>query len=75
MSFRRIINLTAALLLLPVLSGIGAESGFKVLPGHVPDVLAKLAPEGIVPATNRLQLSLGLPLHHQAELAALIQQL
>jgi subtilase family serine protease len=38
-------------------------------------VLSQLIPQGSVPATNQLRLSLGLPLHHQDQLDTLIGQL
>jgi|GEM_PF-454026 len=53
----------------------GAEVSHRVLPGHVPSVVAHLATKGLVPATNQLSLAIGLPLRHQAELGDLIRQL
>ena len=53
MFVRRTISLAATYLLLAVMHGFGANPGLKVLPGHVPAILAQLVPEGIVPATNR----------------------
>ncbi|MGC9941989.1 MAG: protease pro-enzyme activation domain-containing protein, partial [Verrucomicrobiota bacterium] len=54
---------------------LGAIAGLKRLPGQMPAVLSQLVPDGIVPASNRLQLSIGLPLHHQDQLGELIAQL
>jgi Pro-kumamolisin, activation domain/Viral BACON domain len=50
-------------------------SGRHTLPGHVPPAVAKLKPAGALAETNRLRLALGLPLRHQAELAALLRDL
>jgi Pro-kumamolisin, activation domain/Bacterial surface protein, Ig-like domain/Immunoglobulin domain/Immunoglobulin I-set domain/Bacterial Ig-like domain (group 3)/Bacterial Ig domain len=45
------------------------------LRGHVPAAVAGLAPLGRLPATNQLNLSMGLPLRNQAELDKLLRQL
>ena len=45
------------------------------LPGHVPAVVAKLTPTGRLPATNHLELAIGLPLRNQAALDELLRQL
>jgi hypothetical protein len=58
-----------------VLSGYAADPGLKTLPTQVPLALAQLVAQGVVPATNRLQLSIGLPLHNQDQLDGLIGQL
>ena len=60
-----------------LLCGISPVFGLdlKVLQGHVPEVVPTLTPEGRLPATNRLFLSIGLPLRNQAELDELIGQL
>lgn len=49
-------------------------AGMKTLPGHVPQVVSRLAKLGDVAETNRLHLAISLPLRHQAELDALIRQ-
>ena len=57
------------------MSGFAAEPGLKTLSAQVPMALAQLVAQGVVPATNRLQLAIGLPLHNQDQLDALIGQL
>jgi subtilase family serine protease len=39
-----------------------ADAPLKTLPGHVPEVARRLSAKGNLPATNRLNLALGLPL-------------
>ena len=56
----------AGLLMAGVFAAAGAE--LKVLPGHVPALIAKLAPTGRVAATNQLSLAIGLPLHNVSAL-------
>jgi hypothetical protein len=51
----------------------GAE--WRTLPGYVPAVIAGLAPQGRLPATNQLSLAIGLPLRNEAALDELIGQL
>jgi hypothetical protein len=41
---------------------LAADLPMKILPGHVPSVVAYLPANGILPATNRLNLAIGLPL-------------
>ena len=43
--------------------------------GHVPAAVARLAPAGSLPGTQRLNLAIGLPLRNEQELDALLQQL
>ena len=52
-----------------------AEPERKVLPGHVPGAVAGLAPTRYLPATNTLQLAIGLPLRNAQELDLLVEQL
>jgi hypothetical protein len=52
-----------------------AVAALKLLPGHVPAVVAHLSPIGRLPATNRLNLAIGLPLRNQAALQLLLHQL
>jgi hypothetical protein len=47
----------------------------KTLPGHVPAVVANLSSCGALPATNNLNLAIGLPLHNQAALESLLKRL
>ena len=46
-----------------------------MLPGHVPSVVAGLAPKGRLPATNHLYLAIGLPVRNEAGLDELLRQL
>src|ERR1035438_9527142 len=41
--------------------------------GHVPAAVARLAPAGSLPATQRLNLAIGLPLRNKKELDSLLQ--
>jgi hypothetical protein len=43
--------------------------------GHVPAAVARLAPVGSLPGSQRLNLAIGLPLRNKQELDALLQQL
>jgi len=43
--------------------------------GHVPAAVARLAPAGSLPGSQRLNLAIGLPLRNEQELDALLQQL
>jgi uncharacterized repeat protein (TIGR01451 family) len=52
-----------------------ALPGMTALHGHVPAVVSQLAATGRLAATNRLSLAIGLPLHNQAGLDALLQQI
>src|SRR5208337_1740683 len=47
----------------------------QILSGLVPPGVAGLQPLGRLPATNRLELAIGLPLRNQAELDELLRQL
>ncbi len=46
-----------------------------LLPGHLPEAAAGLQPLGRLDGATRLRLSISLPLHHQAELTNLLEQL
>jgi len=52
-------------------------AGRQLLGGHVPEAIARLRlpATGRLPATNGLNLAIGLPLRNQAELAELLRQL
>ena len=58
-----------------VLSILGAQTGRTVLSGHVPAITSRLTPMGSLPATNRINLAIGLPLHNQPALETLLAQL
>lgn len=53
----------------------GGTAGGQALPGHVPDAVKHLTAKGVLPATNRLNLAIGLPLRNQAELEALLARI
>ena len=61
-------------LLLVLASGLHAGQR-QVLRGHVPAAAARLQPVGRLPATNRLELAIGLPLRNRAGLTNLLRQL
>jgi hypothetical protein len=73
--FKKITGLAAAILLIAAMTGFGSETGLKMLHGHVPKILSRLTPLGILPATNQLSLAIGLPLRNQAALDVFLQQL
>jgi hypothetical protein len=50
------------------LVGLPMAWGNQLLPGHRPGVVAHLTAKGVLPATNRLTLAIGLPLHDAAGL-------
>jgi uncharacterized repeat protein (TIGR01451 family) len=52
-----------------------APGAMKQLHGHVPPAVSQLSPTGQLDATNRLHLAIGLPLHNQAALNTLLQQM
>ncbi len=59
-----------------VLSSAAApQPGMKNLAGHVPAVVSHLQAKGLLAATNRLSLALGLPLRNQEALTNLLQQI
>jgi kumamolisin len=67
---------SGAMLLLALNSpSLAAER--QVLRGHVPEAIARLnlQPVGRLPATNRLQLAISLPLRHANELARFLRDL
>jgi hypothetical protein len=65
-----------ATVLLVLLGGIcpifGAD--LKVLPGHVPNVIASLTPKGRLAATNQMRLAIGLPLRDPVGLENFLAQ-
>lgn len=59
-----------------VMSGVAASgAGLTTLHGHVPAIVAQLTPKGVLPADTNLTLAIGLPLHNQAELTNLLEQI
>ncbi len=71
----RLTWLVAAILLIATTSVFSAEPGREILSGHVPAEVARLAPNGRLPATNQLSLAIGLPLRNRAGLDELLRQL
>jgi subtilase family serine protease len=55
--------------------GAAAAERQQLNGGHVPAAVARLAPVGRLPASQRLNLAIGLPLRNQGELDSLLQQL
>src|SRR5260221_1128054 len=60
---------------LPFPRGAQPAPGVVMLRGHVPAVVAGLAPKGRFSATNTLHLAIGLPLRNQAALDEMLRQL
>ena len=52
-----------------------SAAGLKMLPGHVPPVVASLKAEGLLPATKQLRLAIGLPLRDAPGLDDFLAQL
>jgi hypothetical protein len=50
-------------------------AGWKILPGHVPPVVSSLTAKGLLPATNQLNLAIGLPLRDAPGLDDFLAQL
>src|SRR5258708_37561040 len=61
--------------LLLLLAGTSQAAGLKQLTGHVPAALSTAPLVGDMPATEKIQLALGLPLRDEAGLKTFIQQL
>ena len=57
------------------MTAFGALPGRHILRGHVPAAVARLTPQGDLPATNRLHLAIGLPLRNEDALNRLLQDL
>lgn len=53
----------------------GYAAGRQILPRHIPPAVSRMTPIGPLDGTNRLKLAIGLPLHNQPALNALLQQL
>lgn len=70
----RPIVLAAGLLAL-TLSAPAWTGGHRFLQRHVPAAVARLQPIGDLPGTNRLRLSISLPLRHQDALNSLLRDL
>ena len=68
-----LILLCAAVFLLFAVSARAAER--QTLSGHVPAAVAKLAPVGSPPASQRLNLAIGLPLRNTEALTNLLHEL
>lgn len=68
--FRIIISIAAVLA-----SGRNQTSARQTLQGHVPVVVARLRAIDRVPASQRLNLAIGLPLRNQEELNTLLEQI
>jgi uncharacterized repeat protein (TIGR01451 family) len=57
------------------LSSAAAQPAITTLHGHVPAAVSRLQPKGLLPATNRLYLAIGLPLRNREVLTNLLQQI
>jgi hypothetical protein len=70
----RFVAIACAVVFLPL--AVCAQSpGRQFLKGHVPAVVSRLQPTGLLPVTNRLNLAIGLPLRNQQALDDLLQQI
>jgi subtilase family serine protease len=58
-----------------VFPAMAADPGRRMLHGHVPKVVAQLQSVGQLPASQRLNLAIGLPLQNPAALDVFLQQL
>ena len=58
-----------------VFPAVAADPGRQMLHGHVPGVVAHLQSVGLLPASQRLNLAIGLPLQNEAALDVFLQQL
>src|ERR1017187_7309854 len=68
-------RIPAAVLLATALLSSAQTPQVKLLTGHLPTVISKLQPLGHLEGTSRLKLSISLPLHNQAALTNLVEQL
>ena len=57
-----------------IFAGPAANAAVTILNGHVPAAIAHLIPVAQLPATNQLNLAIGLPLRNTEELSNLLQQ-
>ena len=73
--FLKVIVAAGAGILLLLLASSAAAQGRRALPGHVPEAVSRLVPTDHLPATQRLNLAIGLPLRNQEGLAVLLQEL
>ena len=58
-----------------VFSAVAADPGRQMLHGHVPAAVMHLKPVGQLPASQRLNLAIGLPLRNEAALDIFLKQL
>lgn len=74
---KNFLKLGAALLLSgsAVLSVAAQSANMVALSGHVPAIVAHLKAEGLLPTTNNLTLSIGLPLRNTGALSNLLQEM
>jgi hypothetical protein len=66
---------TIVLITIGTANGQAALTDRKFVPAAAPAVAGRFAPLGELPATNRVSLAIGLPLHNEAALADLFQQI
>jgi hypothetical protein len=69
------LRISAAVLLVSTFLATAQPPQRTLLPGHQPAEIAGLQPQGRLDALTRLKLSISLPLHNQAALTNLLQQL
>ena len=73
---KKFLKIGLGFLVLTGLAGFASAAipGMTGLTGHVPKVVSQLTSVGRLPGTTNLYLSIGLPLHNQAALSTLLQQ-
>jgi hypothetical protein len=69
-----IFGIIASCLLATITSSFAANTGLKILPGHLPKLPAGLASNGQLPGTNQLCLAIGLPLRDENSLDDFLAQ-
>ncbi|MDR3413534.1 MAG: immunoglobulin domain-containing protein, partial [Formivibrio sp.] len=66
----------SALILLSALCGVSVQgAGLQMLHGHSAPLLKSLVPTSVLPATNRLNLAISLPLRNAAALSNLLHEI
>ena len=53
----------------------GRAAGLTTLGGHVPAVVSRLQPAGLLPAATNLNLAIGLPLRNREALTNLLREI
>jgi hypothetical protein len=70
-----ILGIIVLCLLAAITSSFAANTGLKILPGHLPQLPASLVSNGYLSGTNQLRLAIGLPLRDEKGLGDFLAQL